>query len=185
MRMKKAKKTNSKSDLHIVGWFTALLTGILSFLFLFERKQIKGRDTEIKEKKEEGTETEPGAAVPDDESRIFNLRNFGWFAGFLVGMIAFVLISGALLSGFFLPGRSIIITQAPTLLPPAPRLQVDAVQDFQKFQATQQAELNSYGWIDRDKGVVHIPIERAMELIAQSNLPVATGTPVGVTPQAP
>ena len=27
--------------------------------------------------------------------------------------------------------------------------------------------LGSYGWVDRDKGVIHIPIERAMELEAE------------------
>jgi hypothetical protein len=26
--------------------------------------------------------------------------------------------------------------------------------------------LNSYGWVDRDKQVIHIPIERAMELMS-------------------
>jgi hypothetical protein len=31
----------------------------------------------------------------------------------------------------------------------------------------EQAILNTYRWIDRSQGIVHIPIERAMELIAQ------------------
>jgi hypothetical protein len=124
-------------------------------------------------------------AAPDDEPRIFNLRTFAWFAGSLIVMIVFVLIAGTLLSGSFLPGHSIVITPAPTLLPPAPRLEANSGQDFQAFQATQQAELNSYGWIDRKKGVVRIPIRRAMELIAQSKLPVATGTPISITPPAP
>ncbi len=30
-----------------------------------------------------------------------------------------------------------------------------------------QRRLTSYGWIDRSQGVVHIPIKRAMELIAE------------------
>ena len=33
--------------------------------------------------------------------------------------------------------------------------------------------LDHYSWIDRSKGTVRIPIERAMELIAQRGLPVA------------
>jgi hypothetical protein len=32
--------------------------------------------------------------------------------------------------------------------------------------------LQSYGWIDQQKGVVRIPIERAMELTAERGLPV-------------
>ncbi len=100
-------------------------------------------------------------------------------------MVGFVLLTGALLSGFFLPGRSIVATPLPTLLPPEPRLQTNGQAEFQSFQATQQAELNTYNWIDRQNGIVHIPIERAMELLAAQNLPVATGTPVATTPRAP
>jgi topoisomerase IA-like protein len=31
--------------------------------------------------------------------------------------------------------------------------------------------LESYGWVDKDKGVVRIPIEEAMRLIAERGLP--------------
>jgi len=31
--------------------------------------------------------------------------------------------------------------------------------------------LGSYGWVDRDAGLVHLPIERAMELVAQGVRP--------------
>jgi hypothetical protein len=122
--------------------------------------------------------------LADDDPKLFNLRNFGWVAIFLVGMIAFVLISGALLSGFFSPDRSIIIPQAPTIEPPAPRLQPNPAQDFQAFYATQQANLDSYGWVDQEKGVVHIPIEHAMEMLAEQNPPVVTGA-APATPEAP
>lgn len=128
---------------------------------------------------------EPNLLSADDEPRIFNLRIFRWFTIFFIGMIAFILMFGALLSGFFLPGHSIVITPAPTLLPPEPRLEVYPAQNFPGLHATQEAGLNSYGWVDRQKGIVHIPIDKAMELIAQSNLPVATGTPIAVTPSAP
>jgi hypothetical protein len=47
---------------------------------------------------------------------------------------------------------------------------------------SEETRLNSYGWIDKDTGVVTIPISHAMILIADSNLPVgeptATPTPV-------
>jgi len=35
--------------------------------------------------------------------------------------------------------------------------------------ANQAAELHNYRWIDQKKGVVGIPIERAMELIVEEN----------------
>jgi hypothetical protein len=136
-------------------------------------------------------EAEQDSSIPleplivDDDPQIFNLRTFGYFAVFLVGLIVFVLLAGALLSGSLLPGNSIVIVPAPTLLPPAPRLETHPGEIFPELHATQEAELNSYGWVDRQKGDVHIPIERAMEMIAQSNLPVVSGTPVAVTPAAP
>jgi len=134
------------------------------------------------EELEQRLETDKNLA--DDDPKIFNLRIFGWVAILLISMIAFVLVAGALLSGFFLPNRYITIHQPPTVEPPAPRLQSNPAQDFQKFYATQQAELDSYGWVDKEKGTVHIPIERAMQKLSEQNLPVVTGT-VPATPIAP
>ena len=36
------------------------------------------------------------------------------------------------------------------------------------YLADQATELHGYAWIDREKGVVKIPIERAMELLVQA-----------------
>jgi len=55
--------------------------------------------------------------------------------------------------------------------PPGPRLQTDPAGDLQKFRAEEERRLNTYYWIDRDKGIVHIPIEQAMKTL------VATGAP--------
>ena len=59
---------------------------------------------------------------------------------------------------------------------PTPRLQADNGDGAEDLAALHQREsllLNNYSWIDRSKGTVRIPIERAMELIAQRGLPVA------------
>jgi hypothetical protein len=55
---------------------------------------------------------------------------------------------------------------------PEPRLQVAPEVDLAALRAREEAELNSYGWIDRKAGIVRIPIARAVELIAQRGLPV-------------
>lgn len=55
----------------------------------------------------------------------------------------------------------------PQTVPPPPRLQVSPPQDLQTLQKKYQSILHSYAWVDRDKGIVRIPIERAMELLAQ------------------
>ena len=36
-------------------------------------------------------------------------------------------------------------------------------------QASQRRELESWGWADRDAGVAHIPIERAMDLVVEES----------------
>lgn len=39
-------------------------------------------------------------------------------------------------------------------------------QALQQLDATQLELLNSYGWISQPDGVVHVPIEQAMKLVA-------------------
>ena len=56
-------------------------------------------------------------------------------------------------------------------LPPEPRLQDNAVQDLRQMRAAEDQILNSYGWVDKEKGVVRIPIDRAIDLLAQRGLP--------------
>jgi hypothetical protein len=39
------------------------------------------------------------------------------------------------------------------------------------WRAERAARLNGYGWIDRSKGIAHIPIEKAMDEVASGALP--------------
>lgn len=57
---------------------------------------------------------------------------------------------------------------------PYPQLQLDdGNTDLAALHDREDLLLNYYSWVDESKGVVRIPIERAMELIAQQGLPVA------------
>lgn len=57
---------------------------------------------------------------------------------------------------------------------PTPRVQTDdGNQDIADLHAREDLLLSNYTWVDESKGIVRIPIERAMELIAQRGLPVA------------
>lgn len=53
--------------------------------------------------------------------------------------------------------------------PPDPRLQTVSTlrQDLVEARAREEALLNRYDWVDRKSGVVRIPVERAIELLAQ------------------
>jgi hypothetical protein len=64
---------------------------------------------------------------------------------------------------------------AATRQPPEPRLQTNPRADLQELRAHEDALLNSYGWIDKQDGVVRIPIEEAMKITAQRGLPVRQG----------
>jgi hypothetical protein len=51
--------------------------------------------------------------------------------------------------------------------PPEPQLQVNPPQDYQKLAASEDHILNSYGWVDPEKGIARIPISVAMKLIIE------------------
>ncbi len=51
--------------------------------------------------------------------------------------------------------------------PPEPRLQTMPAEDLAQLRAREDTILDGYGWEDRAAGVVHIPIGRAMELVAR------------------
>ena len=54
--------------------------------------------------------------------------------------------------------------------PPAPELQVDPAQDLAKFRAQEDKRLDTYYWVNRQKGTVHIPIDEAMKKLVQSGI---------------
>jgi hypothetical protein len=56
-------------------------------------------------------------------------------------------------------------------IPPAPTLQEAPRVELQELRARESAVLNSYGWVDRDAGIVRIPIAEAMRLTVERGLP--------------
>ena len=62
-------------------------------------------------------------------------------------------------------------------LPPEPRLQGapgsvgSPAEDIRRFREREDQTLNSYGWIDQQKGIIRIPIEQAKKLIEQKGAP--------------
>jgi hypothetical protein len=57
------------------------------------------------------------------------------------------------------------------IAPPGPRLETDPQGDLQKLRADEERRLNSYYWVDRQNGIVHIPIEQAMKNLVASGAP--------------
>jgi hypothetical protein len=51
---------------------------------------------------------------------------------------------------------------------PHPQLQISPKADLERMRARDEKELNTYGWIDRDRGIVRLPIDRAVEFLARN-----------------
>ena len=49
---------------------------------------------------------------------------------------------------------------------PPPRLQTTPASDLATLKAIWNRRLHGYGWVDRSRGVVRIPIDRAMGIVA-------------------
>ena len=59
---------------------------------------------------------------------------------------------------------------------PNPRLEVDERGQLNDIRIKEEQTLQSYDYVDKNAGTVRIPIDRAMELIAQRGLPVQKAT---------
>jgi hypothetical protein len=111
------------------------------------------------------------------------VRNVAALAAAFVGLLVFgVIVAYGTFRFMYTPETA---TEVPSalqpgrVLPPAPRLQVNAQEDLRDYLQQQKQTLNSYGWVDQSAGVVRIPIDRAMDLVIQKGLPtrVAAGGP--------
>jgi hypothetical protein len=58
---------------------------------------------------------------------------------------------------------------------PAPLLQTQPFKDVYLLKQGQNERLDSYGWVDKADGIVHIPIDRAIELTLERGLPARAG----------
>lgn len=57
---------------------------------------------------------------------------------------------------------------------PSPQLEVDERTQLDSIRLSEEEKLATYDYIDQKSGTVRIPIDRAMDLIAQRGLPVRT-----------
>ena len=67
---------------------------------------------------------------------------------------------------------------------PQPVLEHSERLQFENIAKRQDQILASYDWVDQKNGVVRIPIDRAMDLLAQRGLPVRPEDPAATSPPA-
>lgn len=87
------------------------------------------------------------------------------------------------------PTISPLVATSLKRTPPGPRLETDSLALKARLRAKENERLGGYSWADQPAGVARIPIERAMDLIAERGVPggnavgFATPTPgAGATP---
>jgi hypothetical protein len=56
-------------------------------------------------------------------------------------------------------------------IPPEPRIEVEPWQQLLDVHAREDHVLNSYAWVDKNQGIVRIPITQAMDDLAKKGLP--------------
>ncbi len=110
------------------------------------------------------------------ERRDMSVRLIGTFlAGLIVTVIVVLLLMGWLFDYFQAREAQRDLPPSPLAearqVPSGPILQVAPRQDLKAMRIEEDALLHSYGWVDQKTGIVRIPIDRAMKLLAQRGLP--------------
>jgi hypothetical protein len=125
--------------------------------------------------------SQPGYETKDASVRGATLAGIG-----LMVLMVFSLVVVAGLFSFFQQRQVREYGTGPTptaIQPPGPRLQVDPPKEQKAVRATQEAQLNSYGWVNKGAGTIHIPIDQAMQIIVEKGVPTRSFTPTpAVTP---
>jgi len=97
----------------------------------------------------------------------------------LLGVTVLILLIAGIFGALWLNGSSSATDQED-----AERSAV-RVKNLAELQASDTAALTTYGWNDRTKGIVHIPITKAMELVLPTLNSVARTGATQVTNSTP
>jgi hypothetical protein len=128
---------------------------------------------------------------------------------FLIGLVVFLLVSHFIVTGLYSflekysqahqKPISPLVNNAPVdtrKLPtdyrdylkqnfPSPQLETDERTQLNEVRLREEGILSTYDYIDQKTGTVRIPIERAMDLIAQRGLPVRAQSAAATTAMQP
>jgi hypothetical protein len=120
-------------------------------------------------------ETPPGSTYEHTDAHVGPMVKFGiWL------VISTILVSVGLAAMYWLliresteradTQRYPMAVNTPARQPAEPRLQQFPRTELYEFRLKEEAELHSYGWVDKNAGTVRIPIEDAMRLMLDRGL---------------
>lgn len=112
--------------------------------------------------------------IRHEESDVDAPSIFGFGAGLFVVLLVVLLVVRVLFGVLSVSTPTIapepMMAGQERRLPPEPRLQQTPREDLRAFRAGEDELLNRYEWVDRQAGVVRIPIAEAMKLTVQRGL---------------
>ena len=107
---------------------------------------------------------------------VFQISAFG--IDLLLAVIVSVFAMWAMFDFFYhredqknVNGANALMLNERPKLPPEPRLQAEPKMELKDLKADEETILHSYGWMDPNKGTVRIPIDLAIDMVAQKGLP--------------
>ncbi len=107
------------------------------------------------------------------ESQDLNIKALVWFG---VALLTVTIVAMVLIWGMMTAMNSSTATTGPSALvaPPEPRLQPNPIDKtssptemLHQEMVNQEEWLHSYGWIDKEDGMAHMPIDEAMKMTVE------------------
>lgn len=108
---------------------------------------------------------------------------------FVIHLIALVAVSAAIVYGMFkyFTSREVRIERreppstlldrgraektTPEQMFPEPRLQTNPIPDLKHYREAENQRLEGYNWVNKDQGIVSIPIEEAQKKLLEKGIP--------------
>lgn len=149
-----------------LAWSAAAVGGVLS-LIIWRALAPRGA----------APATEPAVLVRQDDQQGESHPAFepsDWtlwpVAAIYIGVIALLVISCLVLMVAY-PTAMPDVPRTLRIAPPAPQLETDPHADLLRFRAAEQKRLDTYYWVDKQKGIVHIPIQQEIKKLAATGIP--------------
>jgi hypothetical protein len=118
----------------------------------------------------------PGVSHERRDVNVLQISAFG--IGLLLGCVVVVFAMWAMFDFFYArenakneSNPSALMMKDQNKLPPEPRLQAEPKIELKDLRSDEEAILGSYGWVNPDKGILRIPIDQAIDIVAQKGLP--------------
>ena len=108
---------------------------------------------------------------PLHETVAINGRMVGLCGLSIFAIVTLALLVGGELRRWLSPTASEPATAGQTITRSADAATLNPQQQKTRshYENEQRERLSTYGWVDQSKGTVHIPIDRAMEILVQKN----------------